>query len=79
MKKITLISVEKVVAVIDYSAFETWRAGEPIQTSDKILEKVKSCAFSDGDLTEGEYISIIKLADQAHIKMMEDNFNEGWK
>jgi hypothetical protein len=41
MKKITLISVEKVVAVIDYSAFETWRAGEPIQTSDKILDKVK--------------------------------------
>lgn len=41
MKKITLISVEKVVAVIDYSAFETWRAGEPIQTSDKILERVK--------------------------------------
>lgn len=42
MKKITLISVEQVVAVIDYSAFETWRAGEPIQTSDKILEKVKN-------------------------------------
>ena len=41
MKKITLISVEQVVAVIDYSAFETWRAGEPIQTSDKILERVK--------------------------------------
>jgi hypothetical protein len=41
MKKITLISVEKVVAVIDYSAFETWGAGEPIQTSDKILERVK--------------------------------------
>lgn len=41
MKKITLISVEQVVAVIDYSDFETFRAGEPIQTSDKILERVK--------------------------------------
>ena len=41
MKKITLISVEQVVAQIDYSDFETWRAGEPIQTSDKILDKVK--------------------------------------
>lgn len=41
MKKITLISVEQVVAQIDYSDFETWRAGEPIQTSDKILERVK--------------------------------------
>lgn len=41
MKKITLISTEQVVATIDYSSFETWRMGEPIQTSDKILEKVK--------------------------------------
>ena len=41
MKKITLVSVEQVVAQIDYSAFEAWRAGEPIQTSDKILERVK--------------------------------------
>lgn len=41
MKKITLISTEQVVATIDYSSFETWRAGEPIQTSDKIIEKVK--------------------------------------
>lgn len=41
MKKITLISVEKIVAVIDYSAFATCRTGEPIQTSDKILDRVK--------------------------------------
>jgi hypothetical protein len=41
MKKITLISVEKVVAQIDYSNLATGRTGEPIQTSDKILEKVK--------------------------------------
>lgn len=41
MKKITLISVEQVVAQIDYSAFTTWRAGEPIQTVDKILERIK--------------------------------------
>ena len=41
MKKVTLVSVEQIVAVIDYSAFATWRMGEPIQTSDKILEKIK--------------------------------------
>lgn len=41
MKKITLVSVEQVVAQIDYSDFETLRAGEPFQTTDKILEKVK--------------------------------------
>lgn len=41
MKKITLVSTEKVVAVIDYSAYATWRFGEPLQTSDKILDRIK--------------------------------------
>ena len=42
MKKIRLISTEEVVATIDYSGFQTWRSGEPLQTTDKILERVKN-------------------------------------
>lgn len=42
MKKIRLVSTEEVVATIDYSGFQIWKPGEPLQTTDKILEKVKN-------------------------------------
>jgi len=44
----------------------------------EILDFVLRCAGSDLDLTEKEYNSIIKQADICHIKMMEENYNEGW-
>lgn len=44
----------------------------------EILEKVLRCAGADSSLTAEEYNSIIKQADLCHIKMMEDNYNEGW-
>ena len=45
----------------------------------EILTIVTRCAFSDSTLTEEEFNSIINLAEQAHIKMMEDNYNAGWQ
>lgn len=44
----------------------------------EILEVVVRCASADSSLTSLEYISIIKQADLCHIKLMEDNYNEGW-
>lgn len=44
----------------------------------EILCMVTRCAFWDSTLTDEEFNSIIKQADTAHIKMMEDNYNEGW-
>lgn len=44
-----------------------------------LLRLVLRCALSDSFLTLGEFDSIIKLAEQAHIKMMEDNYNAGWQ
>ena len=43
-----------------------------------LLRMVLRCALSDSLLTRSEFNSIIKLAEQAHIKMMEDNYNAGW-
>ena len=44
----------------------------------EILRTVTRTAFWDSQLTEEEFNSIINLCEQAHRKMMEDNFNEGW-
>ena len=44
----------------------------------EILELVLRCAGADLSLTVEEYNSIIKQADLCHIKLMEDNYNEGW-
>ena len=44
----------------------------------EILKTVTRCAFLDSYLTEEEFNSIINLAEKAHIKMMEDNYNAGW-
>ena len=45
----------------------------------EILATITRCAFHDSMLTDDEFNSIIKLADDCHIKMMEDNYNAGWK
>ena len=43
-----------------------------------IIRTVCRCAFNDSLLTPAEFDSIINLCEQAHIKMMEDNYNAGW-
>ena len=43
-----------------------------------IIRTVCRCAFNDSYLTLVEFDSIINLCRQAHIKMMEDNYNAGW-
>lgn len=44
----------------------------------EILATITRCAFNDTLLTEEEFNIIINLAEKCHIKMMEDNYNEGW-
>ena len=44
----------------------------------EILRLIRRCAFRDSMLTEEEFNSIIILCQQAHIKMVEDNYNAGW-
>ena len=44
----------------------------------EILKTVVRCASHDSNLTLDEFNSIMNLADKAHIKMMEDNYNDGW-
>ncbi len=44
----------------------------------KILCMVTRCSFWDFTLTLDEFNSIINLAEQVHIKLMEDNYNAGW-
>lgn len=44
----------------------------------EILQTVTRTAFWDSELTLDEFNSIIILAEQAHIKMMEYNYNAGW-
>ena len=44
----------------------------------EILKTVTRCAFWDSFLTSEEFNSIIILCEQAHINMMEDNYNAGW-
>lgn len=44
----------------------------------EILKTVTRCAFNDSYLTTQEFDSIINLCEQAHIKMMEENYNAGW-
>ena len=43
-----------------------------------ILNVIQRCAFWDSFLTDDEYNSIINLCEQAHIKIMEENYNAGW-
>lgn len=51
------------------------------KSGEELLKVVHSCAYfsaNSGELTPVEFRSIINLCQQAHIKMMEDNYNEGW-
>ena len=43
-----------------------------------ILRLITRCAFWDSFLTTEQFATIINLANTAHIKMMEDNYNAGW-
>lgn len=43
----------------------------------QIIKAVTRCAFWDSFLTPEEFNSIIILAEQAHIKIMEDNYRAG--
>lgn len=45
----------------------------------EILNSVLRCAYIDLTLTAEEFNTIMKLADAAHIKMMEDDYNAGWE
>ena len=44
----------------------------------EILHVIMKTALRDEMLTNEEYINIIDLCQQAHIKMMEDNYNGNW-
>lgn len=48
------------------------------QQGHEILCMVTRCAFWDSTLTDEEFNSIITSAEEAHIKMMEENYSEGW-
>ena len=45
----------------------------------EILRMVIKTAFYDSELTDSEFDNIMKEADKAHIKMMEDNYNAVWE
>lgn len=45
----------------------------------EILHVIMRTAFNDSLLTLREFDSIINLCSEAHIKMMEDNYNGNWK
>ena len=61
--------VERINATRNYGLV----AGDPI------LHLISRCAFWDSFLTKQEFNSIIILCDEMHKKLMEDNYNEGWK
>lgn len=48
-------------------------------SGDGILKTITRSAFWDSMLTTEEFNSIVKMCDEMHKKLMEDNYNEGWK
>ena len=44
----------------------------------EILAVVGRTALKDSCITLSEFDQIMRLMEQAHIKMMEDNYNAGW-
>lgn len=48
------------------------------KSGEQILHVIAHCALNDDMLTPDEFSSIINLCHKAHIKMMEDNYNDGW-
>lgn len=50
-------------------------------SGEELLRVIHACAYycaNSGELTPAEFSSIINLCEQAHIKMMEENYNAGW-
>ena len=45
----------------------------------EILSVVGRTALNDSCLSLSEFDEIMHLMEAAHIKMMEDNYNEGWQ
>ena len=45
----------------------------------ELINIIMRTAYWDSFLTMAEYKTIINLCEEAHIKMMEDNYNAGWK
>lgn len=45
----------------------------------QLLQLIIDCALFDDQLTEEQVSSIINSAERCHIKMMEENYNAGWK
>lgn len=46
---------------------------------DAILNVILSCARHDKTLTVDEFTGIIEMCTVCHKKLMEENYNEGWK
>ena len=44
----------------------------------EIINAILRAIDHDSSLTDEEYDRIIKTCHQAHITMMEDNYNDGW-
>ena len=44
----------------------------------EILVTILRTAFYDSALTQQEFMIIMNLCENAHIQMMEDNYNAGW-
>ena len=45
---------------------------------EELLRMISRVAFMDSYLTGREYTSILEALNNAHIKSMEMNYNEGW-
>ena len=48
------------------------------KAGEELLCMILRCMAYDEFLTEDNRNSIINLAEQAHIKLMEENYNAGW-
>lgn len=50
-------------------------------SGEELLKLIHACAYysaNSGELTPPEFSSIINLCEQAHIKLMEENYNADW-
>lgn len=50
-----------------------------LKAGHELLHLILRCAMSDDMLTREDFSSIIKSAEEAHIKILEEDFNEGFK
>lgn len=49
------------------------------KSGDEILNLIVSCVKADSSLTTEQVNSIIMMCWEQHKKLMEDNYNEGWR